>query len=414
MVARAARISSDSPGTFGVSPEQGTSPRGDGQSIQNGPPQRTDSRRPARPSRRRGGLVLQPAPGAYARVTVAAPAEWLGAVEHVIALPSSDALRRRLRVAGATTVLRACQEWAAAADHHTGRGVAISHETVADRIGYAPATVKRIMRFLTRLGLIVEVVRGANRLTLEQLAEARALGGTAQRSVASTRALTIPRTVDGTPLPTQLTVNERSSVNKSLPRRASAPLAGAPRRKSSNGVIRGSGFRSASRPDVQDFAAELVRRLPQLLQTTRNKPQRVVVQLPNGHTDLQWVGGRHIGHVCSVIVRERLIERGWTVAQVLQLVDEHRMTLRADVSAAEQRDPLAWLIWLIRRAIGKDRLSPRVQAQRERAQAQAENAERRAAAALLDERIKAQQPEIDEIIAEMHRRFPRRPGPRRS
>lgn len=408
MVACAAQISRHDLRVIGVSPNEGTPTGG----VR--PPQRADSRRPARASRRRGGLVLQPAPGAYARVTVAAPTDWLAAAEHVIGMPSSEALRRRLRVAGVSTVLRACREWAAASDHRTGRGVAISHQTVAERIGYAPATVKRIMRFLTRLGLIVEVVRGANRLTLEQLAEARELGGISQRSVASTRALTIPRSVDGTPLPTPRPVPEESPVKRSLPRRASAHKAGAPRRRALNEVLDLDGSPLGWRPGIQEFAAELVRRLPRLLWTARSTPRRVLVQLPDGRTDLQWIGGRHIGQVCSVIARERLVERGWTVAQVLQLVDEHRATLRVDVDPAEQRDPLAWLVWLIRRAIGPDQLSPTLQAERDRDQARAENDARRAADAQRRRDIEAQQPEIDRIIADMHRRFPRRPGPRRS
>jgi len=402
MVARAAQNSSDSPRVIGVSPFGGTA------AATARPPQRSDSRRPARASRRRGGLVLQPEPGAYARVTVAPPSDWLRAAEYIIGMPSSEALRRRLRVAGVSTVLRACREWAASADHRTGRDVAISHQTVAERIGYAPATVKRIMRFLTRLGLIVEVVRGANRLTLEQLAEARELGGISQRSVASTRALTIPRSVDGTPLPPPRPVPEESPVKRSQQRRASAHTAGAPRRRALNEVFDLAGSLPSWQPGVQDFAAELVRRLPRLLWTARSAPRRVIVQLPDGRTDLTWVGGRHIGQVCSVIAREGLIERGWTVEQVLQLIDEHRKTLRVDVDPADQRDPLAWLVWLIRRAIGREQLSPRLQAQRDRDQARAENDARRAAEAQRRQEIEAQQPEIDRIIADMHRRFPRR------
>lgn len=408
MVARVAQNSSSMPMVAGVSPVEGTA------TGVARPPHRTDSRRPSRASRRRGGLVLQPEPGAYARVTVAPPADWLAAVEHVIAMPSSEALRRRLRVAGVSTVLRACREWAAAADHRTGRGMAISHQTVAERIGYAPATVKRIMRFLSRLGLIVEVARGANRLTLEQLAEARELGGISQRSVASTRALTIPRSVDGTPLPSPQQVPKESPVKRSLPRRASAHTAGASRRRALNEVFDLGGSLPSWQPGVQDFAAELVRRLPRLLWTARSAPRRVSMRLPDGRTDLQWVGGRHIGQVCSVIARERLVERGWTVAQVLQLVDEHRATLRVDVDPAEQRDPLAWLVWLIRRSIGQDQLSPRLQAQHDRDRARAESDARRAEDARRREDIEAQRPEIDRIIAEMHRRFPRRPGRGRS
>jgi hypothetical protein len=101
------------------------------------------------------------------------------------------------------------------------------------------------------------------------------------------------------------------------------------------------------------------------------------------------------------------------VAKVLETVDLHRATLRVDVAPAEQRDPLAWLVWLIRRAIGLEELSPALQARRDRDAARAEAAERRVADAALRARIAAEQPAIDEILAEMHRRFPRRPGPRR-
>ena len=402
MVVRAAQISSPLPRVaVGVS----SAPMADR------PPQRADRRSPA--PKRRGGLVLQAREGAYARVAVCRPPDWLHAVEFVLALPSVEALRRRLRVAGVPTVMKACREWAAAADHRTGRDVAVSHQTVAARIGYAEATVKRIMRFLSRLGLVVEVARGANRLTLEQLAEARQLGGVQQRAVASTRALTIPRAVDGTPLPTQEPVNRKSLVKRYLPRRASAHKAGAPRRSALNEVFDSAGTQPRWSPEVQAFAARLVQERPRLLWTTRSAPHRVAVQTPDGRTDLQWVGGRHIGQICDAITRLRLLERGWTVAKVLETVDLHRATLRVDVAPAEQRDPLAWLVWLIRRAIGLEELSPALQARRDRDAARAEAAERRVADAELRARIAAEQPAIDEILAEMHRRFPRRPGPRR-
>lgn len=155
--------------------------------------------------------MLTPQEGVYAAVPVCRPSDWLHAVEFALALPSVEALRRRLRVAGPSTVLSAARQWAAAADRSTGRDVAISHATVAERIGYAEATVKRIMRFLSRLGLVVECARGRNRLSLDELAEARALGAEHQRAAASTRALTIPHSVDGTPYPS------RDQLTKPLP-----------------------------------------------------------------------------------------------------------------------------------------------------------------------------------------------------
>ncbi len=164
---------------------------------------------------------------------------------------------------------------------------------------------------------------------------------------------------------------------------------------------------------IQQFAAQLVDRLPRLLRTPRSQPQRVYVRTPDGRTDAVWIGGRHIGQLCDAIARHRLVERGWTAPQVLEHVDRYRASMRADVEPAEQRDPLAWLFWLIGKTIAVDELAPRARAEAERERQRAESAARRAADAELRERIAAQQPEIDAILAQMHRQFPRTPKVRR-
>lgn len=358
--------------------------------------------------------MLVPQEGVYAAVPVCRPSDWLHAVEFALTLPSVEALRRRLRVAGPSTVLSAARQWAAAADRSTGRDVAISHATVADRIGYAEATVKRIMRFLSRLGLIVECARGRNRLSLDELAEARALGAEHQRAAASTRALTIPHSVDGTPLPLSGPVNETSPVTENSPKRArGARKADAPRRPAMNEVVEAVQSQPRWPFAVQQFAAQLVDRLPRLLRTPRSQPQRVYVRTPDGRNDAAWIGGRHIGQVCDAIARHRLVERGWTAHQVLEHVDRYRAGMRADVEPAEQRDPLAWLFWLIGKTIAVDELAPRARAEADRERHRVESAARRAADAELRERIAAQQPEIDAILAQMHRQFPRTPKVRR-
>lgn len=352
--------------------------------------------------------MLPPREGAYATVPVCRPRDWIHAVEVALSLPTVEALRRRLRVAGPTTVLRAAHEWAAAADRLTGRDVAVSHATVAERIGYAEATVKRIMRFLSRLGFVVECARGRNRLTLDELAQARALGAPHQRAAASTRALTIPRSVDGTPLPLSEPVNETSPVTKNSPKRArGARKAGAPRRPATNEVVEADGSQPRWPFAVQRFAAQLVDRLPRLLRTPRTQPQRIYVRTPDGRGDAVWVGGRHIGQVCDAIARHRLVERGWTAHQMLEHVDRYRAGMRADVEPADQRDPLAWLFWLIGKAIDVDELAPRARAEADRERQRVEAAARRAADAELRDRIAAQQAEIDAILAQMHQDFPR-------
>lgn len=358
--------------------------------------------------------MLVPQEGVYAAVPVCRPSDWLHAVEFALSLPTVEALRRRLRVAGPETVLSAARQWASAADRSTGRDVAVSHATVATSIGYAEATVKRIMRFLTRLGLVVECARGRNRLSLDELAAARSLGAEHQRAAASTRALTIPRSVDGTPLPLSGPVNETSPVEKNSPKRAQrARKADAPRRPAMNEGVEAAQSQPRWPFAIQQFAAQLVDRLPRIIRTPNKQPQRVYFRTADDRTDAVWLGGRHIGHVCDAIMRNRLVERGWTAHQVLEHVDRYRAGMRSDVEPADQRDPLAWLFWLINQAIPVDELAPGERARVEREQIRAEAAARRAEDRALRERIAQQQPEIDTILADMHRQFPRRRRTRR-
>lgn len=117
--------------------------------------------------------------------------------------------------------------------------------------------------------------------------------------------------------------------------------------------------------------------------------------------------------MCDAITRHRLVERGWTAHQVLEHVDRYCAGMRADVEPAEQRDPLAWLFWLIGRAIAADELAPRARAEAERERHHAESAARRAADAELRKRIATQQPGIDAILTQMHQQFPRNRSMRR-
>lgn len=360
----------------------------------------------SRAPRRRGrGLMLPPREGVYAAVPVCTPSEWLYALEGALSAPHVEALRRRLRVAGPDTVLAAAREWADAADRLTGRDVAVSHATVAAAIGYAEATVKRIMRFLSRLGFVVECARGRNRLTLDELARARDLGATQQRAAASTRALTIPRSVDGTPLPLTQPVPRKSHLGKNSPTRArGARKAVAPRRPAEDERTSAQFDQPRWPLAIQRFSAELTARLPRLLRTATSRPTRMLVNTRTG-PDGSWVGGRHIGHVCEAVMRHRLVERGWTVDQLLRSVDRHQATLRRVVEPDEQRDPLAWLFAMIRAAIAPTDIAPsqRLAAERQRRRDIAARAH--AAEAATRERLEQERPEIDAIIAQMHRQF---------
>lgn len=373
-------------------------------------PTHRGSRRP-----RGRGLVLEPVEGVYASIPTCRPDHWLHAVEAALRVPEVEVLRRRLRVAGRSTVVRACRIWAASADGRTGRNVAVSHQTVAAAIGYAEATVKRIVRFLSRLGLLVECARGRNRLSLDELHQARKLGATQQRAVASTRALTIPRSVYGTPLPPTGKVHGSTQVKKNSPRRAMrARKAEAPPRPALNEGVKSGSSPRRYRPEVARFAGQLVNALPRLLWTPTKQPHRKIVNVPGSGVEVVWEGGRHIGHVCEAIERHQLIERGWTVQRLLDRLNAFRVEARIlDPEPGALRDALAWLFWVVKRAIGSTDLAPQMQADIDRAERAAESAARRAADDELRARLATQQDEIQAAIAAMHEQFPRRPKVRR-
>jgi len=86
-----------------------------------------------------------------------------------------------MKISSPAVVLAVAGRLAARADFGTGRNVAVSCATIAAELHLQPATVKRVTRFLRRLGFLVNVVTGANRLTLEQLWEAAQRGAPNQR-----------------------------------------------------------------------------------------------------------------------------------------------------------------------------------------------------------------------------------------
>ncbi len=383
MVARAAHFSSHEAGPIGVSPVRGTTT----------PPRR--------------GLVLKPA-GAYSRIPVARAEHSLYALEVALRFPEVDALRRRKGAPGVETVMRFAGLWAASGDRRTGRDIAISHETIAKATGYKRATVKNTASFLAALGFLIEVATGANRLTRAQLAEARKMGARKQTAVASTRALTIPRAVYGRPLPLSGKVNETSPVTKDSPKRACRPQGAAPRHSSRKKSA--SSGRTFPIP-MWRLASDLVNALPRLLWTTTAQPHRTTVTSREGRTEPVWSGGRHVGQVCDALQRWQILENGWTATEILDRITAYRLAARISEPAGDQlRDPLAWFVALLRRAIGQQEPSPTRRSAHERHLRLAESAARRRADAEARDRAEATREESAAIIAAMWAQQPSRSG----
>lgn len=354
-------------------------------------------------SRERAGSWTLPAPaGAYSELPAWSSAEaWFDALLDVLATPEGEDVRAAVKV-GRDTLLRVAYADRRAADQATGRGLATAHETVADQLGMSSKTVQRARLILERLGLAVTVV-GGRYLTTAERAEATARHGGRQDRAASTRALIMPREVvmtasrrpvENVHLPSPRTVKSTSHVYEESPTRALARTRKATASRRPATTTRRAPIRS-TRPRtlaVQRLADDLATRMPRLLR-----------------------GGKHIGHLCDLLDRLQLVEHGWTAQQILERIDAHnRSTLTRSAEPSEQRNPLSYFAWMLRRAIAPGDLSPSFEAiaQRDRnlAAQRAAAAERAARRAQLD----AEREQIDAAIAAMHAQFPRRPQPRRA
>lgn len=171
--------------------------------------------------KRRGGLVLTPSPAAYAHIPTVRPDRWMSTLRWTLQQPSIERRRREMKISSPDTVLAVAAQLAASADFTTGRNVAVSCTTIAVELHLQPATVKRITRFLRRLGFLLNLVTGANRITLDQIREAAYRGAPAQRSVAATRALVLPGStgsrVDSAPLPVNTSLTHASHLQENSP-----------------------------------------------------------------------------------------------------------------------------------------------------------------------------------------------------
>jgi len=240
---------------------------------------------------RRGGLVLRPNPLSFARTPVCRPEHWLWVLELALEQASVQRLMRRKR-RGRDMILAVAGCLAASADHQTGRNVAVSFQTIAAELHCTPGTVKKAVQFLSLLGFHIEVCHGRDKLTLDELAEARAMGAESQRAVASTRYLTIPSwarklaraasvAVNSAPLPASTPVNSEADSEISSPTRAHARENAASRREAeTKSPSRGRRRRRRTSQPPTDrellFAARLQARLPWLRVHNRSAIARIL------------------------------------------------------------------------------------------------------------------------------------------
>ncbi|GAB3611574.1 hypothetical protein GCM10027414_37000 [Humibacter ginsengiterrae] len=334
--------------------------------------------------------MLRPPEGAFAGVPVCRPSEWVHAVELALHQPAIERLMRSRR-RGRAQLLAVAGRLAAAADFSTGRNVAVSFQTVADALHCSPGTVKKCVQFLSHLGFHIEVCHGRDLLTLAELAEARVLGAEDQRAVASTRYLVIPSwarqlvraaraVVSSAPLHVLDQVNDEETVVKSSPTRAKARSTAAARprlrTRRRNQVPQDRSPRSF---ELQRLAALLASRMPWLARD------------------------RHIGVLCDALTRAGIDPSRWSAAALIDTVTRHNVEGHVTVvHPTEQRDPIGYLVWMLRSAIEPSAETPIEAADRRRAQLRDEATKHREEAAELRARMAQDDPaEVAAIIQAM-------------
>lgn len=349
-------------------------------------------------SRERRGSWALPAPeGVYAGLPAWWSAEaWFDAVLDALRTSAGEDLRRAARVAP-DTLLRVAYADRLSADRATGRDVTTAHETVAAELGMSAKTVQRARHLLEALGLAVTVAPGRY-LTNAERDQARETHGSGQIRAASTRALVMPAPavvsndseirppVKNVHLPSSPLGEQVSHVLENSPTRAQARTreGTAPRRpamtKKTNGAVREAPRAIA----VQQLAAQIAQRMP-------------------------WLDrGVHIGRLCSLIERLQLVDRGWTVQQLVDSIDAQVRAGGIRVADPDQqRDPLGYLAWMLRTAVPAGEISPFEQVARERRERAEKVLAQHAAAAARRAEIESQQDAIEATIAAMRSRHPR-------
>lgn len=335
---------------------------------------------------RRGGLVIAPPPEIYATIPAVHPQEWMRVLTWALTLPSVERRRRRMKISSPTTIRAVASSLAASADYRTGRNVAVSCATIGRELHLQEATVKRVTKFLRRLGFLINLTRGANRLTLTQIEEAARQGAPQQRTVAPTRALilpgTVPHHVDSAPLPVPTHVLHESHVQKNSPSDAltRAAGAGAPRRK----------LRRRGAPPLADRAP-----LP-----LEDQQLAAAFAMPGR---MPWLARDcHIGTLARGFHRMGLAARGWTVGQLLHRIELHHAAAgRTSPGLHGVKSPVGLLLWQIQQAVRPGELSPAVLARDEARVAASRQAAQREAEAARRAEIEQQRAEIDAIIQSM-------------
>ncbi|MEA9986097.1 hypothetical protein QN358_12600 [Subtercola sp. RTI3] len=223
--------------------------------------------------------------------------------------------------------------------------------------------VQRAREIIQELGFAVTVLEGSY-LTRAQRQDAHERHGGFQLRAASTRALTIPKPlknshpVENVHLPLRPKVLSKSSVLENLTTRASAlrEAASQPKAARRNNPKPVGQKRTVGLPrplEEQRFAARLAARMPWL------------------------VRGRHIGQLMSAVARAGVDTSRWTVGDLLDAIE--RFTRAAGISVTDpgaQRDPLGYLVWLLKAFIEPGGLTPTEQ--READYARKVEAQRRA------------------------------------
>lgn len=318
---------------------------------------------------------LEAADGSFATVIAWHSGQsWFDALMDALAANAGENTRRAAKVSPGTLLMVARADWLSA-DADTGRGVTTAHETVAAQLGMSAKTVQRARKLLEELGFAVTVVRGRY-LTRAERQAARSAHGGRQLRAASVRALTLPRpaqSVENVQLPRRGDKPPLVSVKKFLPKRASARKAAT---KKGMGASRDRVPRSIP---LQRLAHELSAAIPWLSRD------------------------QHIGNVCAMLERCGIEPKRWTARALLDTINRGNLAGGiVSLAGSDQKDPIAYLSWMIRRTIDHTEITPvERQAIARAEQAEHQKQRMRERQAETDRVSKIDRDEIAAIIARM-------------
>ena len=355
---------------------------------------RSRNRALERTSKRPRSWSLPVPEGAYAAVPCWWGSDaWFDALMDALSTPQRAELRQKWSVRD-STLLAIANLYRGYADPDTGRGITVSHETIAAKLELSEKTVQRATRLLEALGFAVTLVTGRSLLSAEEKAEAFQTHGGRQTHAANVLALTLP------PVDKSLTEDENVHLNSpGLPGLTSYETLSRQKRA-------GAHSEDAPRPELRQKQQNSARPSSHLPGARPLGLHQYLAAL-----DKHYAGalgrGHHMGQIERLLRRCGVAIDQWSVRDLVARIDTTFPDSHMKLHAAD--DALRYFGWMLRRAIVPGEMPPQIRLDRRAKKLEQERAEIAEQRRIDVERMAAVDPrEVARIKAEMYAEMSRR------